>query len=69
MTQLDAEITNAGGPLPNSADVLIYIADMIDELSDLTRRTGCATLASILAVARLEAAQQAAARKSGTSAT
>lgn len=52
-------------PLPNKADLLDYVADMIAELRDLANQTDCTTLAGILDVARLEAALQGASAKHG----
>ncbi|MCB1504004.1 MAG: hypothetical protein KDJ47_03420 [Hyphomicrobiaceae bacterium] len=41
-----------------AADTLAYVSDMIDELRDMTQRSGLHTLAGILALARMEAEAQ-----------
>lgn len=61
MPQSDTNTRSLGSPMPNRADLLDYISDMIQELRDLSQQTGCTTLTSILEAARLEAAQQGAA--------
>lgn len=60
MVQADAGLKQSGSALPNKADVLDYIADMIAEMRVIADQSGCATLAGILELARLEAAQQGA---------
>lgn len=60
MPQSDTNRQSFASALPNRADLLDYIADMIKELRDLAEQTDCTTLTSILDVARLEAAQQGA---------
>lgn len=61
MAQTHIQGSEADTSLPNKADVLEYMADMIAELRDLAQRTDCTTLAGILDAARLEAALQGAA--------
>lgn len=61
MSQSDIDLASFDAPLPNRADLLDYISDIIQELRDLSNQAECATLAGILEVARLEAAQQSAA--------
>ena len=61
MPQSDINLPSFGAPLPNRADLLDYISDIIQELRELSNQAECATLAGILEVARLEAAHQSAA--------
>lgn len=61
MPQSDTHRQSFANALPNRADLLDYITDMIQELRELSEQTDCTTLTSILDVARLEAAQQGAA--------
>ena len=53
----------AGGSSNISADQAEYLADMVAELRGLAENAGLTTLASILALAQVEAAQQSAARR------
>ncbi len=46
-------------PIPSRADRIDYMADLIDELRHMAEHEGLVTLASVLALARTEAEQQA----------
>jgi hypothetical protein len=42
----------------STADLLLYVGDMLEELQCLCQRTGCPTLQGLLALARAEALLQ-----------
>ena len=58
MTQPEADVGAVTAQIPNRADLLDYVADMIGELHALAKQAECATLAGLLELARMEAAQQ-----------
>lgn len=49
---------SGGEALVPRTDMLVYVADMIGELHDMSRRLECETLAGILDLAHNEARQQ-----------
>lgn len=65
-TRLGLMDTSEGaGRATLSVDQVEYLADMIAELRGLADDAGLSTLAAILALAQVEAAQQCAARRKG----
>jgi hypothetical protein len=55
------QASRARGPasLPNRADILDYVADMLLELKSLAAKSDCPMLLGLISLAQLEAAERA----------